>query len=176
MKNILIYSSSGTSCDCVKDTYYFLQCFVLNSKYEIKYIQYWNIINENWEENTELIVFPGGADSWYEKNLGKIGCEKIRNFIKSGGKYLGICAGAYFAGNFLEFATGTELEIIEKRSLALFKGTTLGPILKPYSYDNDSGACAAKLDFSGKEIYAYYNGGCTFIPDSKDDSILYRKR
>lgn len=167
MNNILIYSGLGTSVDCIKDIYYFLKNFI-NSKYEIKYIYYWNVINENWEDSTELIVFPGGADSWYEKNLGEIGCKKIRSFIKNGGKYLGICAGAYFAGNFLEFAKGTDLEIIEKRSLALFEGTTFGPILKPYNYNDDSGACAAKINFSGTEIYIYYNGGGTFIPDSEN--------
>ena len=69
----------------------------------------------------------------YERNLGIIGCQKIRDFVKNGGTYLGICAGAYFAGSFLEFAKGTKLEIIEKRNLALFEGTTLGSILKPYS-------------------------------------------
>jgi len=168
MKNILIYFSLGASCDCIKDTYYFFKHFASNSKYEIKYIHYWNIINENWEETTELIIFPGEADSEYEKNLEKIGCEKIRNFVKSGGKYLGICAGAYFAGNSLEFAKGTKLEIIEKRSLTLFNGTTLGPILKPYSYEDNPGACAAKLNFLGNEIYVYYNGGGTFIPRTND--------
>lgn len=167
MKNIFIYSGLGASFDCIKDVYYFFKSFA-SSNYEIKYIHYWNIINENWEKNTELIVFPGGADLGYERNLGIIGCQKIRDFVKNGGKYLGICAGAYFAGSFLEFAKGTKLEIIEKRNLALFEGTTLGPILKPYNYDDESGACAAELNFFSKKVYVYYNGGCTFIPNSEN--------
>lgn len=167
-KYILIYSGRGADIDCVKSTCDFLKHLATKRKYNIRCIDCQDILDKNWENKTTMIVFPGGADLPYDQDLGEFGCDKIRNFVKTGGVYLGICAGAYFAGNFLDFARGTNLEISGVRKLALFQGTTLGPVLKPYSYDDDSGACAAKLNCKNGEIYAYYNGGCTFIPDTEN--------
>lgn len=166
-KNVLIYTGPGTNIDCVRNTYNFFKSLFSQEKYDINYIHSWNIIEENWEENSEIFIIPGGADSKYATDLGKSGCEKIRKFVKNGGKYIGICAGAYFAGRKLEFEKGTNLEIIADRFLSFFNGTTVGAILKSYSYENDSGACVATVNFDNKQFaYAYYNGGCTFIPDS----------
>ena len=44
-------------------------------------------------DNLDLLVIPGG-DSWRQSDdISKKGAEKIRNFVKNGGAYWGICAG-----------------------------------------------------------------------------------
>lgn len=44
-----------------------------------------------------LLIQPGGSGGAQGKTLGEKGREKVREFVKNGGGYLGICAGAYLA-------------------------------------------------------------------------------
>jgi glutamine amidotransferase-like uncharacterized protein len=44
-----------------------------------------------------ILVMPGGKSWKYLEELGDAGAEKIRHFVESGGGYMGICAGAYYA-------------------------------------------------------------------------------
>jgi glutamine amidotransferase-like uncharacterized protein len=88
---------------------------------------------ENWQENTALIVFPGGTASYYDKQLGKGGRKIITDFIYSGGNALFICAGTYWASSQTEFAAGTEIERIVGREPPIYSGTATGPLI-PYSY------------------------------------------
>src|SRR5690606_8209598 len=43
----------------------------------------------------EAVVFPGGSASKQGEALGEAGREAVVAFVRSGGGYLGICAGAY---------------------------------------------------------------------------------
>lgn len=45
----------------------------------------------------DVVVFPGGSGSKEAAAIGDDGCAAVREFVKSGGGYIGICAGAYLA-------------------------------------------------------------------------------
>jgi putative intracellular protease/amidase len=45
----------------------------------------------------DALIQPGGSGSRQGKTLGEEGREQIRGFVRKGGGYLGICAGAYLA-------------------------------------------------------------------------------
>src|SRR6185295_6291108 len=45
----------------------------------------------------DVIIFPGGSAAEQLALLGDAGTERVRNFVQSGGGYVGICAGAYVA-------------------------------------------------------------------------------
>jgi len=45
----------------------------------------------------DVIVFPGGSGSKQAAALGERGREALRSFLRAGGGYVGICAGAYLA-------------------------------------------------------------------------------
>jgi putative intracellular protease/amidase len=45
----------------------------------------------------DVLFSPGGSGSVQGRALGPQGREAIRNFVKAGGGYVGICAGAYLA-------------------------------------------------------------------------------
>ncbi len=45
----------------------------------------------------DVIVFSGGSGSAQAKSLGEEGRERVRDFVRDGGGYVGICAGAYLA-------------------------------------------------------------------------------
>jgi putative intracellular protease/amidase len=45
----------------------------------------------------DVVVFSGGSASTQAVSLGEEGREKVREFVRDGGGYVGICAGAYLA-------------------------------------------------------------------------------
>ncbi len=45
----------------------------------------------------DLVILPGGSGSSQSKKLGEAGRQAVRDFIRRGGGYLGICAGSYLA-------------------------------------------------------------------------------
>ena len=72
----------------------------LSQKYEIKIFT----INDDIDEvlsNVDGIVFPGGigdSDSYFDF-FTRRKANTIANFISRGGRYVGICMGAYWAGS-----------------------------------------------------------------------------
>jgi len=48
-------------------------------------------------ENKDVVIFTGGSGSKEGAALGEAGRETVKQFVKDGGGYLGICAGAYLA-------------------------------------------------------------------------------
>lgn len=45
----------------------------------------------------KLLIHPGGSGGGQGKALGEAGRERVREFVKRGGGYVGVCAGAYLA-------------------------------------------------------------------------------
>ena len=55
-------------------------------------------LEDDFFDDVDIVAIPGGiGDSDTYKYLMKINAQRIRNFVASGGKYLGICMGAYWA-------------------------------------------------------------------------------
>lgn len=45
----------------------------------------------------DVVVFSGGSGSQQSKSIGAAGLNNVREFVRGGGGYCGICAGAYLA-------------------------------------------------------------------------------
>jgi hypothetical protein len=59
-----------------------------------------NVLEDNFFDNVDMIAVPGGfGDSESYKTLLKNSQDNVRNYIDKGGRYLGICMGAYWAGS-----------------------------------------------------------------------------
>jgi hypothetical protein len=54
----------------------------------------------------DVIVFSGGSGSAQSKAIGEAGRENVREFVKNGGGYVGVCAGAYLACAGFEWGLG----------------------------------------------------------------------
>lgn len=54
-------------------------------------------INDNSLSDFKIISFPGGDMYQYSQDISTNGKEMIKEFIKTGGGYIGLCGGAYFA-------------------------------------------------------------------------------
>ena len=177
MKKIIIYSDLGTSPYSVSSIIWSLESLDLGRKYFIEKVTKDYFKLDAWEKQTALIIFPGGKDVPYHEALQGEALKKIRLFVENGGKYLGICAGAYFGCEQIEFEKGGPLEVIGKRELCFFPGKAIGPAygLNKFSYLEESGACIAPLNFASKspsyEAKIYFNGGCLFELPKENPSI-----
>jgi glutamine amidotransferase-like uncharacterized protein len=131
----------------------------------------------------DLFVMPGGADLYYVEKLNGAGNKSIKTYVENGGKYLGICAGAYYGCAHLEFAKDwtNEVEISGARELGFYPGVAIGPI-QAYCAPNQSiPTCydsVCNLSYIGKNheitLNAHYNGGPYFsniTPQTSTESI-----
>ena len=125
------------------------------------------------ECDTSLLVMPGGRDIPYCEELNGEGNKKIRNFVDNGGSYLGICAGAYYACEAIEFAKGDHVyEVCGERELKFYPGLGIGPVYPGFEYESNKGAKAIEIitssdlmDLSQKSrITVHYDGGLYFAP------------
>jgi glutamine amidotransferase-like uncharacterized protein len=69
----------------------------------------------------DVVVFSAGGASTQAKDIGEAGRKKVRRFVRRGGAYLGICAGAYLAC--AEFDWGLKLIAAETISDKWQRGT-----------------------------------------------------
>jgi biotin---protein ligase len=128
--------------------------------------------NDPWQSSTALIIFPGGRDVPYCQTLNGSPNAAISSWIRHrGGKYLGFCAGGYYASKRCEFEIGNKvLEVTGNRELGFFPGTCRGAAFKGFVYNKEDGAKAAGLKIE-KEVLpgvkdavkAYCNGGGIFV-------------
>ena len=123
----------------------------------------------NWPGDTDLFILPGGRDLPYVSDLQGRALQNIREFIKSGGSYLGLCAGAYFSSESVSFEAGTSYEVTGPRELKLFRGIAEGSVYPGFNYKSKIGVVSAPIISCGRmaqvftESFAYFNGGCHFI-------------
>jgi len=54
-------------------------------------------IREGALDQFDTVIFPGGSGSGQAKGLQEAGREALRRFVRGGGGYVGVCAGAYLA-------------------------------------------------------------------------------
>jgi hypothetical protein len=59
-----------------------------------------NTVEDNFFDDVDMVAFPGGVgDSDAYHTIVKRNERELRKFISRGGRYLGICMGAYWAGS-----------------------------------------------------------------------------
>ncbi|KAF8561059.1 hypothetical protein P879_10784 [Paragonimus westermani] len=122
-------------------------------------------------DETALLCFGGGYDLGYLRSLEVVGCEVVRDFILHGGRYLGLCAGAYFASDECIFDEGGPLEVRGPRYIKLFEGKAVGPYYPGFVYESEEGARAIPVvttnpSVSPASAVTYFNGGCAFKSDT----------
>ena len=76
----------------------------------------------HWVNSAAALAIGGGFDTGYIRALGLDGLKIIKDYIHAGGRYLGICAGAYLACHEIEFDMGGPLEVCGQRSLEFYPG------------------------------------------------------
>lgn len=165
MKKILIYQDEGADCVSVQSLLQALQQKRIDRSFEIGIVNSTALRARNWQKNCRLVIFPGGRDIPYHRALQGEGNRNLREFVENGGRYFGICAGAYYGSATVDFERGGPLEVLEDRELQFFPGTACGPAygLRKFNYQSEQGARIAQLSIGSAKFAAYFNGGCTFV-------------
>ncbi|RLG03398.1 MAG: hypothetical protein DRN60_01520 [Thaumarchaeota archaeon] len=88
-----------------------------------------NFIKSGGLMDCSALIIPGGYTASYVSTLGKDGFNEIRRFVKGGGLYIGICAGAYIAAERVEVEGRPkglgiiDIENVRRRGMGLVKIT-----------------------------------------------------
>jgi len=88
------------------------------------------INNNDFVGKFKAIHFPGGNPDSYFQSVNIFGCNHIRDFVSSGGGYIGICGGGYIAAYRIVDSNGNTVH----PPLRFFYGTAYGPIDEIITY------------------------------------------
>lgn len=172
---IAIYSGPGVGERSGESAFHALRRVLPEA--EIIQVSSEEIIRGLLQVDTALLVMPGGRDLPYCNALNGKGTDQIRNFVRSGGRYLGFCAGAYFGSAQVEFERGSQNEVVGRRELSFFPGKAIGSALTPgaFSYANEDSATVATVsDQGGAEVQVYFDGGCYFEGEDRSVEVISR--
>jgi hypothetical protein len=116
-------------------------------------------LEDSFFDNIDLVVFPGGiGDSDSYEYLLKENVESVRKFVKRGGKYLGICMGAYWAGHHY-------FDILDEVKAEQY-------IKRPDADVRRSFGTVSNITWKGQEESMYFYDGCSLLGDeSKFDTV-----
>ncbi len=155
---------------------------ILDPKVVINKVDAKYLATQAWEERTVVLVMGAGICSEWDILLGEMGIRKIEQYVRKGGKFIGLCAGAYFVSAESRFEIPNQKAIEKKRSLRFFDGKAIGPLVHAEDYLSSLAARAAEVCFKIQDHLEngslYYQGGCYFSidHDTKHTQILARYR
>lgn len=175
LTQIFLYTDQGTSTESIAHTQAW--CRQMLPEARLHTIRAADIIIRGClrtAPSQSVLIMPGGRDRGYTALLHGPGDEEIVSFVQQGGRYLGICAGAYYACDHVLFHPTGPDSICQPRSLRLFPGPGIGPVLAPYDATNRSGVRASRIALAAPPLHGplakpfavYYHGGGTFIARS----------
>jgi glutamine amidotransferase-like uncharacterized protein len=123
-------------------------------------------VNDGDLSHLDILYFPGGSAGPYQEMIDEQGRDKIRESVRSGGCFIGTCAGALYAAEQVIWQ-GT---VDPRETLGLFPGMVQGPIPEIYA-DPGFGMCQVILEphtITGTEpdpIQIMYYNSPFFVPN-----------
>lgn len=130
-----------------------------------------NLNTLDLENHFDVLWFPGGFSAEYRYYAGDH--SRVRDFVAGGGGFIGICAGAYYASNIMNWQGGTS-----DYPLNLFAGRGVGPISGLGWGDPTSIELESEHEFNepfDPVLDMYYMSGPYFVmDDSQHVDVLAR--
>jgi glutamine amidotransferase-like uncharacterized protein len=147
--------------ECSEDCAYAM-VHALSSDYQIRIFTEKELDDDNFFDNLDVIAFPGGigdSDSYFDF-FTRRRANRIAEFISSGGHYLGICMGAYWAGKrYFDILDGVEPVQYIKRT-----GTDI----------KRSYGTVASVTWKNQQEMMYFYDGCALIGDEERFNTIAR--
>lgn len=123
-------------------------------------------ITRNGLAKVKRLVFPGGWAPSMNEALGTEGLDALRKWVKKGGRYFGICAGAFLPCRKIRWA-GVDLDY----PLGLVAGIAVGPLDQIARWPESAGFDLVLDD--DKVLPALYAGGCRLEVENCDVLARY---
>ena len=137
-------------------------CFGVMRALEPHYRVKWFDVRSNLDEvlnESDGLVFPGGigdSDSYHDF-FTRTKANKIANFISRGGRYVGICMGAYWAGS---------------RYFDILDGVNPVQYIKyPTATIKRSYGTVAFVFWNDLPYNMFFYDGCTYVGDGKYETV-----
>jgi len=111
-----------------------------------------NEVEDVFFDDVDMVVVPGGfgdADSY--DTLFKHNAQSVRRFVRQGGRYLGICMGAYWAGHHY-------LDILDSVDAVQY-------IRRPRTDTRRPHAKNMPVTWQGNAIKMFWYDGCALVGD-----------
>ena len=109
-------------------------------------------------DDVDMIAIPGGiGDSDSYRYLMKANAKRIKSFVSNGGKYLGICMGAYWAGkHYLDILTDVD---------------AVQYITRPGTDTRRPHAKNIKINWNGADTTMFFSDSPALVGNGKYDTI-----
>ena len=109
----------------------------------------------------DLVCFPGGigdSDSWHK--ICESGADAVREYVATGGAYLGICMGAYWAGHhYFDIVRGIEpVQYIRRKNTDIRR--SFGTVVA--------------VDWQKRREYMYFYDGCALVDHGSRHRVIAR--
>ena len=117
-----------------------------------------NEVEKGFFNDVDMVIFPGGiGDSDSYDTILKNNKKLVVNFVKKGGKYLGICMGAYWAGkDYFDILDGVD---------------SLQYIKRPNTDTRRPHAKNIKVNWQGNDTTMFFYDGCAMVGDGNYETI-----
>jgi hypothetical protein len=129
----------------------------LQSDYNFKIFSI-NSLEDNFFDDVDIIAVPGGfGDANTFSRAFKHNKTRITNFVKNGGKYLGICMGAYWAGSHY-------FDILNNVDAVQYITQPRTDTRRPHAKD-------IKISWNGVSTTMFFYDGCALVGNGSHDII-----
>ena len=117
-----------------------------------------NTVEDNFFDNVDMIAVPGGfGDADTYRTLLKNNQRRVREFVDQGGKYLGICMGAYWAGShYFDLLDGVD---------------AVQYMTRPGTDTRRPHAKEMPVTWRGQEESMFWYDGCAFVGNGRYKTI-----
>jgi len=125
----------------------------LSSQYNVKIFLTDQCRPETFE-NVDIVAFPGGIGDYtsYDKFFRRRAQNTVADFVANGGKYLGICMGAYWAGSYF-------FDILDGVDAVQYIKQPRADIKRSYS-------TYAPVIWNGQPEDMFFYDGCALVGDT----------
>ena len=129
----------------------------LSEQYNFKIFSI-NSLEDNFFDDVDMVVIPGGfGDAATFNRAFKHNGNRVRSFVNGGGKYLGICMGAYWAG---------------QHYFNILKGLdAVQYITRPGTDTRRPHAKDIKIKWNNTDTEMFFYDGCALVGNGKYDTI-----
>lgn len=115
-------------------------------------------LEDDFFNEVDMVCFPGGiGDSDTFEKLLKVNSQPVRNYIANGGRYLGICMGAYWADT-------DYFGLLDNIRVTQYIKSPTTDTRRPHAKE-------MPVDWNGIQTSMYFYDGCTFTGYGSYDTV-----